>query len=452
MNNQLLLLLVFILLSLELPRLFKQKWLLRLLTGKPKSKSNPKPLVYKPKSEKDCPCCQAALAQGKHLSSDKCTHTPPIPWVQRKGKGGKKKSISTQGYFCPNPSCIYFGASDETIHALVGYGCRGKHEAIQNLRCQACKTKFTSRKHTPLYRLKTQSKIVCIILHLLALGVDASALEEVFGIRESTIRTWLSRSGGHGRKLHDRFFIALELFHIQFDELWANVKHAQQEIWVWTICDAKTKLIPVLQLGPRNQTMAYAMVHELKARLKAGIIPVSSSDGLKHYYYALTAHFGEWIPVDGQKKPVWMLLPDFMYGQVIKYRHRLRIVDIEQRLIWGLPDDYRSRLKDAGLSGNINTAFVERANLTIRQCVSKLTRRTWGTAHYSSELGEHLFWWLAYYHFARYHESLRTELAQPIPQKGKQRLIQYRRSTPAVAAGLTRRRWSIMELISYPLL
>jgi hypothetical protein len=30
---------------------------------------------------------------------------------------------------------------------------------------------------------------------LLALGVDASALEEAFGEREITIRTWLCRSG-----------------------------------------------------------------------------------------------------------------------------------------------------------------------------------------------------------------------------------------------------------------
>jgi hypothetical protein len=136
------------------------------------------------------------------------------------------------------------------------------------------------------------------------------------------------------------------------------------------------------------------MVHELKTRLKPGCVPVPSSDGLKHYFYALTAHFGEWVPVEGQKKLSWMVLSDFLYGQVIKYRHRLRIVDIEQRLIWGLPTDYRSRLKAAGLSGNINTSFVERANLTIRQCVSKLTRRTWGTTHFSTELAEHLFWWL----------------------------------------------------------
>ncbi len=30
---------------------------------------------------------------------------------------------------------------------------------------------------------------------LLALGVDASALEEVFNVSEITIRTWLCRSG-----------------------------------------------------------------------------------------------------------------------------------------------------------------------------------------------------------------------------------------------------------------
>ena len=61
-------------------------------------------------------------------------------------------------------------------------------------------------------------------------------------------------------------------------------------------------------------------------------------------------------------------------------------------MIWGLPTEYSSRLKAAGLSGRINTSFVERANLTIRQCVSKLPRRTWGTAHYFTELAEHLYW------------------------------------------------------------
>jgi hypothetical protein len=82
--------------------------------------------------------------------------------------------------------------------------------------------------------------------------------------------------------------------------------------------------------------------------------------------------------------------------------------------------------------------------------VSKLTRRTWGTAHYASELVEHLYWWLAYYHFVRNHESLRLKLDQPLLRKGQQRPLQYRRLTPAMAAGLTAKRWSVMELLSYP--
>jgi hypothetical protein len=87
-------------------------------------------------------------------------------------------------------------------------------------------------------------------------------------------------------------------------------------------------------------------------------------------------------------------LPNFLYAQVIKYQRKYRLVDVEERQIWGLPEDYRRLLKAGGLSGNINTSFVERINLTIRQSVSKLTQRTWGRAQYTTELSEHLYWWL----------------------------------------------------------
>jgi hypothetical protein len=72
-----------------------------------------------------------------------------------------------------------------------------------------------ARRNTVLYRLKTASDVVVKILWLLSLGVDASALEEVFGVREITIRTWLCRSGMQGRKLHERFMTELELVHVQ---------------------------------------------------------------------------------------------------------------------------------------------------------------------------------------------------------------------------------------------
>jgi len=112
--------------------------------------------------------------------------------------------------------------------------------------------------------------------------------------------------------------------------------------------------------------------------MKADCVPIFSSDGLKHYFYALTAHFGEWNVPEGESKPVWLILTSFLYAQVIKQQKRFRLVGVEHRLLWRVLDEYRARLKSDGLSGNINTSFVERANLTIRQSVSKLTRRTWG--------------------------------------------------------------------------
>ena len=114
---------------------------------------------------------------------------------------------------------------------------------------------------------------------LLALGVDASALEEVFGVREITIRTWLCRSGMQGKKLHERFMHELELIHVQLDELWGNVKHLTQDMWVWVVVDATTKIIPVIQVGGRTQEMAFHVVHELKGGSALGVCRSSARMG-----------------------------------------------------------------------------------------------------------------------------------------------------------------------------
>jgi len=434
-----------LLLLVEIYRLVRRNWLRRLLEKKKKEKRPRKPPVLRPKSERDCRFCREE--KGKRTDAKQ---EMPISWQLRKGRGGRKKEIPTEGYFCPNKSCEYYGITEEEIHALVGYGVHGAKEVIQDFKCQACKKKFTARKNTILYRLKSHSALIEKILWLLALGVDASALEEVFGVREITIRTWLCRSGMQGKKLHERFMAELELVHVQLDELWANVKDSSQDMWVWIASDVKTKLIPVMQVGGRSQETAFSVVHELKGRLADRCVPVFSTDGLKHYFYALTAHFGKWETGDG-KKPVWVLLGEFVYGQVIKHQRRRRTMEVERRVLWGEEKQYQERLKKAGLSGRINTAFVERVNLTIRQCVSKLTRRTWGPAKFTPELMEHLEWWRAYYHFVRYHESLEEALIQPVKRKGKQQPRKHRKRTPAMLAGLTDRRWTVKELLHYPL-
>src|SRR6185295_5786856 len=95
-----------------------------------------------------------------------------------------------------------------------------------------------------------------------------------------------------------------------------------------------------------------------------------------------------------------------------------------------------------------NTAFVERLNLTVRQSVAALVRRTWSTAQQAPHLLLHLEWWRAYYHFVRPHKSLRIELRQPLERGGKCLPQRYRQRTPAMAAGLTRRRWTAQDLLT----
>ena len=79
------------------------------------------------------------------------------------------------------------------------------------------------------------------------------------------------------------------------------MKRSNQDMWVWVVSDATTKIVPVIQVGGRTQEMAYRVVHELKGRLRPGWVPVFSTDGLKDYFYALTAHFGRWERFDVKK-------------------------------------------------------------------------------------------------------------------------------------------------------
>src|SRR5512135_2423220 len=118
----------------------------------------------------------------------------------------------------------------------------------------------------------------------------------------------------------------------------------------------------------------------------------------------------------------------------------------------GTEDALKAALQGLGFSGRLNTAFIERAPLTIRHAIAALARRTWGTSQQSPHLLAHLEWWRAYYHFVRPHESLRVRLVQPRERGGNRLAQRYRQRTPAMAAGRTNRRWTTREVLSRPLL
>jgi transposase-like protein len=144
-----------------------------------------------------------------------------------KSRRGAPKRIATAGFACPNPQCQYFGNTDAHFHALVGDGKHGGAERIQTFRGPACRTTFTARRDTPLYRLKTPSQQVAMVLSALATGLDPSAAERVFGYRQSTITSWLTRAGQHAQTLHERSFSHLNLPHLQLDEIRTRLRCSQ---------------------------------------------------------------------------------------------------------------------------------------------------------------------------------------------------------------------------------
>ena len=291
------------------------------------------------------------------------------------------------------------------------------------------------------------------MLSALAEGLDASASERVFGYRQATITTWLSRAGKHAHTLHERFFCHLYLPHLQLDELRTRLRSAKQILWLWLAIDPLTKILLVLQLGLRTQTMAHALVHSLQQSLAPGCIPLFTSDGLNVYFYALTAHFGQWLQVGRRGRNVlrWQVAADLIYGQVKKCYRRRRLVRVTHVMRLGTEVAHQAALQHLGFPGRLNTAFIERVNLTVRHGVSALARRTWATSQQAPQLLAHVQWWRAYYHFVRPHASLRVALMQTRERGGKRLAQRYRQRTPAMAAGRTSRPWTAREVLSCPL-
>ena len=111
----------------------------------------------------------------------------------------------------------YFGNTDPTFHALVGDGQRGA-DGIQGLKCQACGTRFSSRRGTALYRLRTPAAQVAQALLVINLGLSIADTALLFHHSEVTLRLWLSRAGQHAEQVHTHFFQNLTLGHVQLDE------------------------------------------------------------------------------------------------------------------------------------------------------------------------------------------------------------------------------------------
>jgi IS1 family transposase len=383
---------------------------------------------WRPRTPADCPHCR-----GEGAAAPTCAGPiQPRPWREGRSRRGAPRRIATEGYACRRLGCRYYGITDARIHALIAAGHQGRTDRIQQFRCQACGAKVSARWGTALAHLKTPPSRIGEVLSALAEGLSICAAVRVFGHGEATITRWRNRAARQAEHLHGQFLRDLHVSHLPLDEIRTRLRPRERVTWLWLALDPRPKLIPALALGARTQQTAHGLVHALRATLAPACVPLVTTDGLRHYYYALTAHFGCWV---GTGRRRWQVDPRLLYGQVQKCYRPRRVVRVRRRVVCGRGGTLRAALRALGASGLVQTAFVERLNLTVRQSVAAVTRRTWATAQTAAGLRAQLAWWRGYYHFMRPHLSLRA---------------QGRRGTPAMAAGLTAHRWTTVEFLSLP--
>ena len=302
----------------------------------------------------------------------------------------------------------------------------------------------------------------------LAEGLGIRAVARVFEVDPNTVLQWLVEVADHAAAFTQYFLHDVRVTQVQLDELFALLSavkagevsdtEAIQRLsrsphWVWVAMDPVTKLLLTLDVGDRTLAMAQRVVHQVVQVLAPGCMPLFLTDGLQEYMTALLTHYGQWVQPARQHaqgpapKPRWMPLPGLRYAQVVKTVRRRRLVGVTHRVVFGSLEAVNHVL--APLGWHINTAFVERINLTIRQHVAAVGRRVSTLCKGEDGLRQQLALYQVYYNFCLPHASVRQPLPQPEPTNGTGSAKLWRPYTPAMAAGLTDHVWTLREVLLF---
>ena len=132
---------------------------------------------------------------------------------------------------------------------------------------------------------------------------------------------------------------------------------------------------------------------------------------------------------------------------MVKTVRRRRVVAVTHRVVFGTLDAVNQVLAPRGWQ--INTAFVERLNLTIRQHGAASGRRVSTLGKGADGLCQQLAWYHGDDNFCLPHASVRQPLPQPEPTNGPGSATLWRPCTPAMAAGRTDHVWSLREVLLF---
>jgi IS1 family transposase len=258
------------------------------------------------------------------------------------------------------------------------------------------------------------------ILNLLVEGNSLRAASRIADVSINTVYKLAIDAGEACSAYQDQAFQNLPCKRLQLDEIWSFIYTKQRnvmlakaapetagDVWTWVAICADTKLVPSWRIGDRSGATAIEFVCDLSKRL-ANRVQITS-DGHRAYLEAVEAGFGA----------------DVDYAQLIK--------------LYGEVPHPAGRYSPAQINGtktfcctgnpdpdHISTSYVERQNLTMRMSMRRFTRLTNGFSKKIENHAHAVSLHYMHYNFVRIHKTLRV--------------------TPAMAAGVTTRLWSIEDM------
>ena len=199
--------------------------------------------------------------------------------------------------------------------------------------------------------------------------------------------------------------------------------------------------------------MAQGVVHQVAQVLAPTCVPLFLTDGFRGVHNCVADTL--WVLGSLQRRqatgpapqPRWIPLPQLLYAQVIKTVRRRRLVRVSHRVVFGTLLAVEQVLSTCGWQ--INTAFIERLNLSMRQHVAAIGRRVTTLCKHEAGVRQQLALYQTYYSFCLPYASLRVPSLTLIPTNGTGSATQWRPRTPAMAAGLTERVWTLREVLLF---
>lgn len=259
------------------------------------------------------------------------------------------------------------------------------------------------------------------ILSMLCEGSSMRSISRVVDVSINTVSKLLEDVGKACAAYHEANVRGVSAKRVQCDEIWsfcyakaknvATAKAAPEEagdVWTWTALDADSKLIVSYLVGGRDAEYANAFISDLKDRLTNRV--QLTTDGHKAYLDAVEEAFGADVDYAMLVK-LYGASPDASKGRYSP----AECTGIRKTRIEGQPD-----------KAHVSTSYVERQNLTMRMSMRRFTRLT---NAFSKKFENHhhaLALYFMFYNFVRIHKTLRV--------------------TPAMAAGVTDRLWSMEDM------